>query len=279
MKYYQGWMTSTAKHCSALLCMLCQPELWQHQNRGGIRERQWVASIASFCSWHGLSLSLFQCAPKSFFSLDAPLDLRWQKPGLSSLYFATLTASVKCSFRIVPAMLWCTAGLFLCLPGLPFIGFIGFVVAEEDCGSESCDVPPPEASQASDAFASLQVSQHEATHDGQTECSWLKSGPWAPVFFWSVFREQGGSETMIPPTKLARFHFSQAHAWNKIHRGAPRRKRYRSVPTDSPLSIYFISTEVRPWFYRWKLRQFISSQPGSTAYILWLVKLDDCSAV
>ena len=168
-------------HCQALLCIALHALPTRTMATSKQRRDQGTPVGGKHCvilfMTRSLSLSLFQCAPKSFFSLDAPLDLRWQKPGLSSLYFATLTASVKCSFRIVPAMLWCTAGLFLCLPGLPFIGFIGFVVAEEDCGSESCDVPPPEASQASDAFASLQVSQHEATHDGQTECSWLKSGP------------------------------------------------------------------------------------------------------
>lgn len=58
-------------------------------------------------------------------------------------------------------MLRCTAWLFL---RLPFIGFVVAVVSE-DCGSSSsCAVPA-----SSDAFASLQVSQHEATHDGQTE--------------------------------------------------------------------------------------------------------------
>lgn len=94
-------------------------------------------------------------------------------------------------------MLWCTAGLFLCLPGLPFIGFIGFVVAEEDCGSESCDVPPPEASQASDAFASLQVSQHEATHDGQTEFvtyKYYKNGT------WELIPEVNTTTTDVPTT-------------------------------------------------------------------------------
>lgn len=60
-------------------------------------------------------------------------------------------------------MMRCTAWVLLCLP------FVG-VVAAEDCVSESCDVPPVEASEAvgdafasplGDAFASLQL-QHEA---------------------------------------------------------------------------------------------------------------------
>ena len=105
---------------------------------------------------------------------------------LKPVYFAIVTASVKCSYRIEPAMLRCTAWLFLRLP-------FGFVMAvAEDCGSSSsCAVP----ALASDAFASLQVSQHEATHDGQTECSWLKSGPWGPLFF--VSSEEGGSEAIF----------------------------------------------------------------------------------
>ena len=128
---------------------------------------------------------------------------------LKPVYFAIVTASVKCSYRIAPAMLRCTAWLFL---RLPFIGFVVAVVSE-DCGSSSsCAVPA-----SSDAFASLQVSQHEATHDGQTECSWLKSGPWGLFFF--VSSEEGGSEAIFLINKYCYIVFLRSPCVNKSRRG------------------------------------------------------------